>query len=822
MRIATAATISLSLLALSFLSACSTIATVETKPGLEICLDGTCAPAEGRYSREAVLGALLTLLKENERVAHQWCETDPQTQKCRGGNSIAFFVQGGPVPGVASLSDPIHGSVSFDWSKMRIGYLMNLDALWMGTPVFCRDAPTKVTLGPRFELLVDASIPCAWTLLPALWNAKFAIERIDFDRGAFYGRYAVQGGGLMQTGGGSGTFAYSLTRPLPAAGRGGTPGSLRAVGDLPGDFMLSLAPPPREEGQAPVQAASVPAYQSSKPPASPHVAADRVAPVITAPDTVKADGAVAEIAGRLEDASGIASFAIDGQPTPFGADGRFTARRAVPIGDTEVVLEATDTAGNRAERKVAVTRPPQGSAAFVSEMDLQPPVIEIPSKLETIEREIEIAGRITDKSAIFEARADGIAFDVAADGAFRFRRPVPLGSSTIRLSVTDKWGNRSEGAVAVSRLAPQVAGSQDLRPDATPPRLIVPPSIAAEGLKAVIAGRVVGKSPLYSLTIAGIEVKFGADGSFRDERYAPLGTSEVRIEATDVWGNRAEAVVVIERQGAVRPQAAALPALNPTRAAARKNPEALALVIGIEDYPSAPRAEFAESDARVFFDYATNALGVPGERVKLLAGKEAAALSIFKTVDMWLRANTVKGKSDVFVFFAGHGLASADGRDVFLLPVDGDPNYVERTAIRRSELLEALNRSGARSVTVLLDTCYSGADRSGATLIASARPVLIKALEQAVPQTVSLLSAAAGDEISSGLPSARHGLFSYFLMRALEGEADAAPHGNADRTLTLGEIQAYLQDNVGRQAAELGRTQTPQLQGDAGRVVARW
>ena len=35
-----------------------------------------------------------------------------------------------------------------------------------------------------------------------------------------------------------------------------------------------------------------------------------------------------------------------------------------------------------------------------------------------------------------------------------------------------------------------------------------------------------------------------------------------------------------------------------------------------------------------------------------------------------------KDKSDVYVFFAGHGLASSDGQNMFLLPYDGDPGYL--------------------------------------------------------------------------------------------------------------------------------------------------
>ena len=61
----------------------------------------------------------------------------------------------------------------------------------------------------------------------------------------------------------------------------------------------------------------------------------------------------------------------------------------------------------------------------------------------------------------------------------------------------------------------------------------------------------------------------------------------------------------------------------------------------------------------------------------------------------------------------------------------------------------------------------------------------------------------------------KHGIFSYYLLKGMEGDADA----NKDGKITLGEMQAYLVENVGRQAGMMSRRQEPQLIGDAGRVL---
>lgn len=52
-------------------------------------------------------------------------------------------------------------------------------------------------------------------------------------------------------------------------------------------------------------------------------------------------------------------------------------------------------------------------------------------------------------------------------------------------------------------------------------------------------------------------------------------------------------------------------------------------------------------------------------------------------------------------------------------------------------------------------------------------------------------------------------------MKGMEGEADAIKDGK----ITAGEMQAYLMDNVARQASLASRVQQPQLNGDSNRVL---
>ena len=100
---------------------------------------------------------------------------------------------------------------------------------------------------------------------------------------------------------------------------------------------------------------------------------------------------------------------------------------------------------------------------------------------------------------------------------------------------------------------------------------------------------------------------------------------------------------------------------------------------------------------------------------------------------------------------------------------------------------------------------YSSTTRGADMLIAS-RSIAIRALEQSIPDNFTVMTAAAGDQAAKPLEEAKHGMFSYFLMKGMEGEADA----NKNNEITVGELLSYLQTNVIQQSSG---SQTPELQG---------
>ena len=198
----------------------------------------------------------------------------------------------------------------------------------------------------------------------------------------------------------------------------------------------------------------------------------------------------------------------------------------------------------------------------------------------------------------------------------------------------------------------------------------------------------------------------------------------------------------------------------------------------------------------------------------MLIDDKATRSQALKAFKLWLPKIAGDGGKDIHLFFAGHGLASDDGEDMYLLPYDGSPELLDRTAILRKELYEDIALTKPRSVIVFLDTCYSGTTRGTDMLIAS-RPIAIVAREQAIPENFTVFTAAAGDQTAKPLEEAKHGLFSYFLMKGMEGVADS----NQDNKITALELHEYVKENVWQQSSN---KQLPELQGDAERVLVRF
>jgi hypothetical protein len=238
----------------------------------------------------------------------------------------------------------------------------------------------------------------------------------------------------------------------------------------------------------------------------------------------------------------------------------------------------------------------------------------------------------------------------------------------------------------------------------------------------------------------------------------------------------------------------------------RQRPHDFALLIGIEKYQNVPDTLYAERDALTVKLYMAG-LGVPEENIIILTGARATRTGITKYLEEWLPKN-VAVDSRVYFYYAGHGAPEPETGTPYILPWDGDPMFLTTSAYTLSRLYEKLQALPAREVIVMLDSCFSGA--GGRSVIASgARPLVMNVTQGVrIGSKLSVFTASSANEITSSLDQQGHGMFTYYLLKGLGGEADADHDGH----MSLSKLIAYVEKNVQRAARRQNREQTPQLQ----------
>lgn len=240
-----------------------------------------------------------------------------------------------------------------------------------------------------------------------------------------------------------------------------------------------------------------------------------------------------------------------------------------------------------------------------------------------------------------------------------------------------------------------------------------------------------------------------------------------------------------------------------------KGRDAVALVIGISKYrdEAIPQVRYAKHDAEIMAAYLAAVGGISRSKIKVLTDEGATSSDLSAYIEEWLPRQVSKDTT-VFVYYAGHGTPNPATGKAFLLPYDGHPDFQSKL-YPLDRLYEHLERLPAKEVVVMLDSCFSGA--SGRSVLpAGTRPMVI-AIENPVLVSgkLAILAAATGTQVSSDYDKEQHGLFTYYLLKGLRGEADSDKNG----TVEVDELFQYVRNGVASVASEeLNRDQTPLLQ----------
>ncbi len=250
----------------------------------------------------------------------------------------------------------------------------------------------------------------------------------------------------------------------------------------------------------------------------------------------------------------------------------------------------------------------------------------------------------------------------------------------------------------------------------------------------------------------------------------------------------------------------------------------IAVVIGNKDYERGTSPVlYALNDAASFRELLERSFGIAtqdiwyGENLGL-----ADMISLFGTAEGYRKSRIYRTASmrdsptDLVLYYSGHGAPSTSGATKgkgFLLPVDADLLAIQSTGFPIETLLANVAGMKAEKVIgrawLVFDACFSGQGGDGSSLVknVSGLAVVQAAPKAAMPDAV-LMFASSGEEYASWYPEQGHGLFTWFLLKGLSGEADA----NGDRNLSVAELDSYLRRQVPRFANGLNaQEQTPQV-----------
>jgi len=222
----------------------------------------------------------------------------------------------------------------------------------------------------------------------------------------------------------------------------------------------------------------------------------------------------------------------------------------------------------------------------------------------------------------------------------------------------------------------------------------------------------------------------------------------------------------------------------PAGAAGFRQPHTYLISIGIGSYRDqhVPSRRFASLDAEVVSSYFQSLGGLPASNVRLLQDWKAIRSDIDEALLDWLPSHMNKS-AVVIVYFAGLASVASTG-ETFLVPYDGTATTTSRTYPLKN-LEAALSRLKAKQTVFLFDGIVSRMEPDSRTKAAPPQ------WNSTGSSTIHIIGTSG---IGRGLEDDqhRHGLFTYYLLRALRGEADI----NRDGDVTLGETVAYLSQKV--------------------------
>jgi hypothetical protein len=219
-----------------------------------------------------------------------------------------------------------------------------------------------------------------------------------------------------------------------------------------------------------------------------------------------------------------------------------------------------------------------------------------------------------------------------------------------------------------------------------------------------------------------------------------------------------------------------------------------AIVVGVNHYDFLPEASlrFAVKDALAMKAFLCEEAGFPEKQVLLCgdgsSGTRKATRPILRDI-LLHQIQHAKNADNLWFFFSGHGLGE------HLMPIDGNPNDLQDTAISIHFVTERLRACKAKNIVLVLDMCRNEHHEVGQKSAVSVADALKKLVQDREGQQgiITLFSCGRG-ESSYEIASLEQGAFTHALLEGLKQQT------------ILKELARYLERRVPELHRESGKT----------------
>lgn len=230
-------------------------------------------------------------------------------------------------------------------------------------------------------------------------------------------------------------------------------------------------------------------------------------------------------------------------------------------------------------------------------------------------------------------------------------------------------------------------------------------------------------------------------------------------------------------------------------------PKVYAIVVGISKYldESIPDLKYADKDAEAMaaFLRSPRAGAVPQQNISVLINEKATRSNILRDLVQIISRSSPE---DLFIFyFSGHGKNDILENSGYLLTYDTENENEAGTALSMDDINSKIGHSKAKMKVAYIDACHAGLFKSSGTKgtaadngeIASA---YLAGLANASDGNVAFMASTARQQSLEDVKLG-HGVFTYFLIKGLNGEADLEQKNTAgynNGIVTVSELQTYL------------------------------